>query len=218
MKYLSLIGDVVDSKRIPFQERLTFQENLQQDLDQFNKLYQGKLVANLTITLGDEFQGLFLDAKIAFELITFFTVTYPYKIRFGLGVGTLYTNIDTKKALGSDGPVWWNARSSLDDLKKGKDKETNILIKGMEEPLVEELINRSLAVSHLITNWTDSQKELIGFIIKHYGLTDNFKQVEVAKKLLINKSKVSRLLNRSWFFPYVDLISSIIKIINREVF
>lgn len=217
MKYVGLIGDVVESKKIPFQERINFQENLQKDLEYFNELYKNQIAAKLTITLGDEFQGLFLEATPIFELITYLSVKYPYKIRYGIGIGTLYTNIVEGQAIGSDGPVWWNARSSLQDLKKVTNKDNTVLIKGINDKSLEELLNISLTLSNFTSKWTKTQKNLIEFIIRNYRLTNNFKQIELAHKLDVPKSTISRLLNRSNYMIFAKLINVIIIIINKEL-
>lgn len=60
-------------------------------------------------------------------------------------------------------------------------------------------------------------KKILEKIIRTYGLNNEFKQVEFAKKFKIDPSKVSRTLKSTMFLHYVDMIKSIAKIINKEV-
>lgn len=217
MKYISLIGDIVDSKKIKREERETFQKNLNNDLSYFNSIYKDKIAGNLVITLGDEFQGLFYDALVAFELITYLHVKYLIRIRYGIGVGKLHTELASKDAIGSDGPCWWRARAAIDEIKNSKDENTNLIVHGLEDGLTQELINDSLVFIYAITTrWTKGQKEILQKAIKTYHLDNAFKQIDLANKYSIEPSKVNRTIKKSKYFDYIKIIENIITIINKE--
>ena len=59
MMYYAIIGDIIDSKTI--KDRLSIQNKLTNCLNVINQTYHDEIVANFTITLGDEFQGLLKD-------------------------------------------------------------------------------------------------------------------------------------------------------------
>lgn len=212
--YIALIGDVINSKKIESKERLIFQENLKKDFKRFNDLYKEKIAAELTVTLEDEYQGLFYDANIAFEVITYLQVKYSFNFRYGIGIGKLYTNLNDI-SIGMDGPTWWKAREALDSLKKTKRK---IQILGINNKNFEEIINNSLVfIWNKIGRWTREQKKVLEQIIYTYGLNNQFKQIEFANKYKIDPTKVSRMLKSTMYFDYVDVVKSISKIINSEV-
>ncbi|HHX67408.1 MAG TPA: hypothetical protein GX708_05045 [Gallicola sp.] len=216
-KYIVLIGDVIKSRTIEIKERNEFQQSLEKDLNRFNKKYKDKIVSDFTVTLGDEFQGFLYDAKVAFEVITYLQVKYSYQLRYGIGIGELYTGIKDK-SIGMDGPSWWNSRKALEAIKQNKDEITNICVSGITNVLLEELINNAFIFVHAITKkWNTNQKKILEKIIRTYGLNNEFKQVEFAKKFKIDPSKVSRTLKSTMFLHYVDMIKSIAKIINKEV-
>ena len=151
MNYISLIGDIVNSRSIKEEDRFQLQTCLNDVLTRFNNLYPDKIAAKLTLTLGDEFQGLFYDASLIFEIISYLLVKVPYKIRFGIGKGSLFTNINSITAIGTDGPVWWNARNALQKIKEDKTIKTNIIFYGLENILLEELINNTFVFIYKVT-------------------------------------------------------------------
>ena len=47
---------------------------------------------------------------------------HPIKMRFGIGVGDIRTEVIKEMSIGADGPVYHNARKAIDILKKMKKK------------------------------------------------------------------------------------------------
>ena len=117
MKYLVLIGDIVASKNI--RQRKTFQDEFQHLINTLNVEHKKKMVSPLTITLGDEFQGLMNDSKNLFLIIhkiqsSFANITF----RFALSVGNISTKINHNTAIGMDGGGFHDARQAMDINKK----------------------------------------------------------------------------------------------------
>src|SRR6218665_467049 len=116
MKYLALIGDVVDSKRLP--RRAEFQVKLEKTLKNTSSR-NPSLASPYTITLGDEFQAVYRNADRLFaDIFTIWRDLDPAKVRFAVGVGELSTSINPKQALGMDGPAFHHARDAITALKK----------------------------------------------------------------------------------------------------
>ena len=90
--YFAIIGDIIASKTIS--NRSEVQNHLKRILDQVNEEYKSNIASRFSITLGDEFQGLLHSAAHLFELLdTIQFQLYPTKIRFGIGVGDMNTEI-----------------------------------------------------------------------------------------------------------------------------
>ncbi|NLC06063.1 MAG: hypothetical protein GX778_06055 [Erysipelothrix sp.] len=53
---IAIIGDLIDSKQLDNRQQI--QEQLQSALDSINIQFKDDIVSQLTLTLGDEFQGL----------------------------------------------------------------------------------------------------------------------------------------------------------------
>lgn len=106
--YFAIIGDIIASKTIS--NRSEVQNHLKRILDQVNEEYKSNIASRFSITLGDEFQGLLHSAAHLFELLdTIQFQLYPTKIRFGIGVGDMNTEIIQETSMGSDGPAYWSA-------------------------------------------------------------------------------------------------------------
>jgi len=127
-RYLAVIGDLVDSKKIA--DRYNFQNFFASDL---SKVGQGKLASPYTITLGDEFQALYDNAHGLFYDLLAIRVSIPnVRCRFSVGIGEISTPINTKQAIGMDGPAFHIARDGIDFLKK---TEGELLISGLPDSL-----------------------------------------------------------------------------------
>lgn len=215
--YICLIGDIVRSKSISAKERLEFQKHFKEDLEYFNKKYKDKITSKLTITLGDEYQGFLKDAFVAFEVISYLQVKYPYKFRHGIAIGEIYTDVNDI-SIGMDGPVWWKAREALNDIKNDKKNDLGIRIYGLKNKVLEDLINNSLVfINAMMAQWKDQHKEVLKNIIETYGLINQFKQIDFANKFNFDPSKVSRVLKSTKYFAYVDFIKCLANLINEEV-
>jgi len=120
-RYLAIIGDIVNSKKIPGEQRKQVQSRLEETLDSVNQLYGDYIVSDFLITLGDEFQGLLRPNAPLYEIISrvvegINAVRFKEKfveVRFGIGLGRVLTDIK-RVALGMDGPAFHYARNALD--------------------------------------------------------------------------------------------------------
>ena len=119
MQYAALIGDFVQSKSI--ENRGEVQRSFAAVCADLNKEREGLgLVSPLTITLGDEFQGVFGNVARLWECVLRIEAAMePVAIRFAVGLGTISTDIQHDTALGMDGPAFYVARAAMEQLKKG---------------------------------------------------------------------------------------------------
>jgi hypothetical protein len=113
------IGDVVDSRRVPDQQRL-----LEGLADAVGGLAGARSAA---ATIGDEFQAVYEDVPTAIRSLADLRLRLledppgedPIELRIGLGVGEIVgadpSRIDAG-APGQSGPGWWHARAALDHL------------------------------------------------------------------------------------------------------
>ena len=114
--YIAIIGDIKKSKSI--EERKKIQNKLNNILNEINKIFSNSISSNFTITLGDEFQGLLHSGEHVMDIIQYIKKeAYPTKIRFGVGIGTITTDINTMISIGADGPGYYKARESIEQLK-----------------------------------------------------------------------------------------------------
>jgi len=120
-RYLAIIGDIVDSKKVSGELRKQVQNRLEDTLDSLNHQYREFIVSDFLITLGDEFQGLLRPNAPVYEIISHVVEginTEQQKrmiveVRFGIGLGRILTDIKSI-ALGMDGPAFHYARNALE--------------------------------------------------------------------------------------------------------
>jgi SatD family (SatD) len=201
--YLVIIGDVVKSREI--KDRQQFQEIFKDQFEKIGVFEKNNIVSSFTITIGDEFQGVLSKAAKMFKFIADLEYSlnlipakedtdaalqktkYLYKLRYGIGVGTITTKINRAAALGMDGPAFYNARKSIEYARKnnlrfyfagGSDKDASI--------------NTLLQWLNLeIKEWNFRKFQ----IVKLYK--DSWKQEQIAESLGISQPAVSKLLKNT---------------------
>lgn len=212
--YIAVIGDIVESKKL--KNRNAVQETLRQVLAGINARHGGRIASKFMITLGDEFQGLLRAGDCAMEILdTIERGMYPTRLRFGIGVGGITTNIDPELPLGADGPAYYNARRMLEELKAaGKRKmesrhNIKIAIEQYEE--VSELLNAVFSLNTALkARWTDRQREVIGAYLSCGGT-----QSEAAQRLGIHQSNVQKALASADFYTYQKAVGTVAKILSE---
>ncbi|MBS3972814.1 MAG: hypothetical protein KGZ84_07350 [Erysipelotrichia bacterium] len=219
--YYAIIGDLISSKSLV--ERREIQQQLETYLAKLNSDYSTHVVKKLSITLGDEFQGLFSSSEYLLEIIHKLEVQmYPTKLRFGVGIGNMkfdFGNVDTPYQ--SDGEVWWNARDAIERVKANNSKNkledfSNIYIQSKNKVMNHHLNNVLDLCFSIKNNWTDKQKEIISFTIQTYGLNSNFVIKDVANKLNQSNSTVFQKYKAARYLNYVKVMSHIINSIQTE--
>lgn len=207
--YIAVIGDIKESKKIT--NRSEVQKKLKQILEKINDKYTDDISSKFMITLGDEFQGLLCNGKNIMNII--FEIErkmYPVKIRFGIGVGTITTDVNKEMSIGADGPGYYKARKAIEILKDNeKKKQTNAAdIRFEVESDNQEItimINTILSLMTVIKDsWSDRQREIIWDMLKHQD-----SQVNVAKRFKIKQPAVQKSLSKGKYYAYKDALDTI---------
>lgn len=179
MRYLALIGDIVDSKVL--KNRSHTQQQLEAVCRQLNNGKRAPLVSPFTVTLGDEFQALFSGpASLWQSIFTIEAHMHPVALRFGMGIGDISTRINTESAIGMDGPAFYLAREAIDNLKKD-----NMCygIKGFREheTLLEHTLN---LITHERLSWNKNRLDILSLLLGQEKVSD------IAKALAISEQAV----------------------------
>ncbi|NLJ59106.1 MAG: hypothetical protein GX339_09715 [Tissierellia bacterium] len=207
--YIAVIGDIRDSKKI--KQRSEVQRKLKSILEEINEKYYGDIVSKFMITLGDEFQGLLCKGSNTMDIILEIErKMYPVKIRFGVGIGAITTDINKEMPIGADGPGYYNARKAIDFMKDNeKKKQTNtadirIEVEGDNQGTTI-MINTILSLLTVIKDsWTDRQREIIWDMLEHQD-----KQVDVAERFNIKQPAVQKSLSKGSYYAYKDALDTI---------
>jgi predicted XRE-type DNA-binding protein len=198
---IAIIGDIVDSKKIPIDKRNLYQNKLKEVLSQINKRYEEEICSNFIITLGDEFQGVINSATHLFNMIEMVEMAMdPIHLRFGIGVGPLLTQINREASIGADGPSYHRARKSIMVLKKDKENIQNIYIETGNRLFNDELNAHLYWVCRTFNTWSKLQRKVVKYKIDNVDIT----QKEIATDLSIDQSLVSRTLKASLYLNYTS--------------
>ncbi len=213
--YCSLIGDIIDSRILA--SRGEVQKKLSDILVQLNDEYKNNIKAKLTITIGDEFQGLFSSTNSVLKIIKYIKLNmYPVKFRFGVGIGSIETDIVSEFAIGADGPAYHNAREALDEIKLSKTKysqpvqDTKIQMKSYDSQANISLINAGLSACALIeSSWTEKQRDVINLMQK-----EKISQRGLAEKLNMQPAAIQKRLAGSDYVTYKYIADSVESAVN----
>ena len=117
-QYIVLIGDLIGSKELGDKERNRYQTILSEETNRINN-ESSSIISPLTITLGDEFQAVYKDlSALMADSWSILAAMHPVGVRFSIGVGQIYTPINSDQALGMDGPAFHAARDGMDEIKE----------------------------------------------------------------------------------------------------
>lgn len=200
--FIAIIGDLIDSKQLDNRQQI--QEQLRSALDFINIQFKDDIVSQLTLTLGDEFQGLLkVGAPVCFILDTLESQISELNVRYGIGIGDIVTEINPSLSIGADGPAFWYAREALEYIHDNHDygMSHTYLISEKKE---FRLINDILALSdHIKYSMTNIQKETLHFIIKEGIYSDTFDQKSVAHKMNISDVSLYKRLKAGQIKVYL---------------
>ncbi len=115
-----IIGDISGSKQLSSKHRYQTQLFIKSAIVQINEEYEEIIEAPLTITKGDEFQGLFLDLSNAFKIaLALERLIFPVQVKFGFGIGPVY-KMGGRLPIEMDGPAFHHSNAALQYAKKKK--------------------------------------------------------------------------------------------------
>ncbi|WP_238723887.1 SatD family protein [Diplocloster agilis] len=209
--YVAIIGDLKQSRDIS--DRYVVQEKLNNVLGDINESYSKDLSSKFTITLGDEFQGLLNCGVNAMRITSEIQRRmYPVKIRFGIGIGSITTGINSEMAIGADGPGYYKAREAVEYLrvieKRNGTQAADIRFEadGDNQGIVS-MLNTILTLMTVIKeSWSDRQREVIEDILEHQD-----SQTNTAKRLQIRQPTVHRILANGNYYAYREAFDTLEK-------
>lgn len=215
-KYVAIIGDIVDSRQI--KDRKKIQQKFKKVLEDINKKYIEDIASKFTITLGDEFQGLLKNRSNIMNIICEIEMAMaPTKLRFGVGIGDINTEINLDYSSEIDGPAYHRARRMIKEVESKEnqyaERQSNIMICSEESNAeIDELLNSILSLSTALkSKWTDRQQEII-----YAYLSNDENQYKAAHVLNIGQPSVNKALNNARFYSYKSAIHTVNTFLAKE--
>ena len=114
--YAALTGDIVSSRKVA--DRAALQAKLRRLLTRLNKAHSEITAVPLTISGGDEFQGLLrIDVQILALIGELERGLQPVRVRFGIGIGAISTAF-ARRAQEMDGEAFAFSRAALEQARQ----------------------------------------------------------------------------------------------------
>lgn len=200
--YVATIGDIIDSKNIEYRQEI--QTKLLNTLDRINSKYRQLIVSNFKITLGDELEGLMsINGDWICIINELYFSMYPTKIRFGVGVGNITTQIQTMNIQEMDGPAFHLVRKAIEQLTKEKQKyrgNINYFKIYIHDQSKTEIMNNTLSLlSILYSSYTSRQVEIL-----HAYMNHEMNQFKTVAFLKIGQLAISKTLKKTEFYEVKD--------------
>lgn len=172
MKYI-LMADIVQSHK---KQSPKLMQQFKALVAVINKKHKQQFLSPLTITLGDEFQGLPATLKDALEIIIeieeiIVLKKFDFKLRYVLNKGKIDTPINSKIAYEMLGEGLTQARYQLNELKTEKRIRFFIDIKKKRENAL--FTNSFVIFQSILDEWKMADAELINEFLQE----DNYRKV-----------------------------------------
>ena len=168
-----LMADIIKSR---LKKAGAISEKFSELVSGINVRYADRLKSPLTITLGDEFQGVCQDLKTAAQIILemeeeLAVSEHKFKLRYIINYGPIDTEINPEIAYGMLGEGLATAREGLAELKKAKG--IRVGVKNMPGNRSEALVQAFFLCTSCIDAWKPEDTALVREFLKN----DDYKQV-----------------------------------------
>ncbi len=204
-KYYILMADIIGSSSVEGKQLMT---EFKQMIALHNKRFAEKILSPLTITLGDEFQGVIADLHTCVQIVIAldeyaYIKNTGFKLRYSLHFGTIDTAINHKVAHAMVGAGLTQARENITLLKK--DRNSRFLI-AIASTSLDTILNKLFVVYQtMIDSWKVEDKLLVDAFLKYVDYK------KVAKKTKKDVSLVWRRKKSLQIHEYLCLKQAILE-------
>lgn len=192
--HVAVMGDIIGSESAASSARLYTIFNAA--IDEANTRFATTLASPLTITLGDEFQGLAGGLAAGFAIATYLRyvlLAQDVACRFALGVTRIETPVSSARAWNLMGPGLAQTRAKLEDKRRPHAYRFHL----PNEPLYETLLEAvGLALTLIERDWTERQREIATSLLKAQDAsTETLARREGVTRRNINKIRAAARLD-----------------------
>lgn len=204
----AIIGDVTASRQTGDREEL--QLNLQKAMDRANEAVSP--IQQLTMTVGDEFQGMYSSLAAATQAALRIRLNLWPKVdvRIGIGWGEL-TLEPSNPPFGQDGPCWWRAREAIEEVKAAEQSNSvprTIRTRCRSGSNSDSLINAYLSTRDQVLAGFDEVDARIANL-----RLDGLSQKEIADEVDLTQSSISRRLQSHGILSVLNTQPDVIPVV-----
>lgn len=206
MRNYILMSDVIGSRS---KDQKLLMENFKLCTQYINKKYSEYILSPLTITLGDEFQGIIKDLdstiKILLDIEEFIIENnFDIKLRYVMVYGKIDTKINNEIAYEMLGEGLTNARNLLNNMKSSG----NRFYIDSQNPQKNSIINNSFNIfQHIVDDWKINKDYLlISNLIKYKDYKIVSEKMNKERSLIWKREKS---LNLSSYNSIKEILNTI---------
>lgn len=196
-----IMADIINSSDMPGK---LLMNHFKDEVDSVNQKFTEKIISPLTITLGDEFQGIVKDLASAVEVIFYIDQRLlkndlEFHLRYVVNYGVIDTAINSRNAYEMLGEGLTRARELLAEIKAS---ENEILMAGIAEP-TNAMLNMAFKLYRSLYNdWKKEDRAIAALFleVEDYKIVANSFQRDPStmwrreRSLKMNEFKTSRNL------------------------
>ncbi|GJL93183.1 SatD family protein [Hyphococcus sp.] len=205
-----LMGDIVASSAHPDPKAL--QKEFAAGVALMNKEFAAQIRSPLTITLGDEFQGVVETLATAFDIAHRMRILFlmqGIECRFVVGAGEISTKVNAKKAWNMMGPGLAAVRERLNSMDD--ENAYDFVLAG--DPILSEFIEIfAKTMTEIERNWTKTQLAYMGA----YYLKENRSAVNLAKAFKVTGRNVYKVIDAAKLKLYEEQLKGVTIILRQN--
>lgn len=161
-----LMGDIIKSR---IKDQILVQIEFAKLISECNREFAASMKSKLTITLGDEFQGILMEEGDFPRVVSWleenkWRLSLPIELRYAFGHGEVLTPINPEIAHGMLGPGLTLTRETLNNLKSKTDRVG--IIGEMQDRELKQLITE-LYLTH-IGSWNWKDREILAAFFQYH--------------------------------------------------
>lgn len=179
--YCVIVGDIIDSRQLDFDERQRTTETIEKIFMDINYEYRENILSDFGLVRGDSFEGVlfsqYKSLRIVRDIIRKVYEKAGQRLRVCAAIDELsVVSSDRNKA---DGPAFHVAVEELEKLKAKKSTHwLQVAMKTKDDP-AQPLIDTTLELLAALTaGWTDKQRELVWKMSAYGGLQKQLSEAE----------------------------------------
>ena len=182
-------------------------------VETINSVSKAHILSPLTVTLGDEFQGVAKDVGGAVKILLDFEyhilrLRSPYSLRYVVHEGEIETKINRTNSHQMLGPGLSQARQELSELKSTRSR---FKISLKDESLNEKLNDAFIVFQGIVGRWTVAQRKVV------VALLQNPDYKEVAKIVKKDPTVIWRRKKSLMIEEYFSMRRLIILLANSKM-